>query len=511
MSNPSRSARLLFTWCGVFAAGVGLIAGCMLKPENETSLRSRRQAVEFRGWALLPRSTVQIEAAAAPNGPFTVIATVQASGVPTGVGGAVLYEFSTSVAVPTVRWAQNCTGSETFVRARGGSLILTTYDSAAIAGVSGEECIEAAIDDATPFVFAATSCASEYGPPARLTAAEAPLPGTTISRNLRIVNPHQAEDYACLTSIDGNLRIVDPSNTDLEFPDLASVSGELEIHYPRELGDTTSRLVDLPELMTVGGGVQLESLRPDGPNPGGPLTIELGMPALTQIGGALSITFEGAGAGLDSVRGLAALTTHAGDLTVRNRFPLDTAYTNLLAQLVEVGGDATLLLGLTTNGALQALENVSGDFTLTAGTLAQPANDLAELAAIGGDADVRIDVGAGGELPALVGVGGSLALRYGTSPAQPVLAGLGSVGSELRVFESNAVPGAAPLSVGSLELDANPGLTNIGAMLSHVSVAPTGAISIIDNPNITDCEAQAWADGLPGHVGPVTISGNDSC
>lgn len=498
---------------GVFVATVvaSLALGCMFEPGNETALRSRGQAVSFSGVALTPRATVTIEAAAAPNGPFAVIATVQASALPTLIGGALLYEFSTSAVVPTVRWAQTCTGSETFARARGGSLVLTTYDSAAIAGVSGEECIDAAIADGSPFLFAANTCASDHGPPARLTAPEAPLSAAVLARDLRIVNPYQAGDYACLTSIDGDLRILDPSNTDLELPDLAAVSGDLEIRYPRELGDTASRLVELPVLASVDGDVRLQSLRPAGPNPGGPLTIELGLPALTEIGGALSIEFEGAGAGLDTVRGLAALTALAGDLTVRNRFPLDTGYANLLPELVEVGGDATLLLGLTTTGVLRALENVAGDVTLEVGTLSAPAFDLAALAGIGGDATLRIGVGNGGELPALESVTGTLAVRYGSAPAQPFAASLGSVGGELRVFESFAVPGDAPLAVGSLELHANPGLTDLAGMLSHVSVAPAGPIAITDNPSITDCEAQAWVDGLAGHIGPVTISGNDSC
>lgn len=511
MRNLERSTRISFRFMLVAIFVVALMLGCMFEPGNETALRSRGVAVTFSGVALSPRASITLEASASPNGPFAVIATVAASGVPTRIGGALLYRFSTSAVVPSGQWAQTCTGSETFARARGGDLVLTVYDSAAIAGVSGEECVEAEIADGAIFPFAARNCASEYGAPVRLKTPEAPLPGTELARNLRIVNPYQADDYACLTSVDGDLRILDPSNTDLELSHLETVSGDLEVRYSRDLGDTKSRLVDLPALVSVGGDVVLQSLRPAGPNPGGPLTIELGMPALAEVGGALSIEFEGAGAGFDSVRGLAALTSHAGDLTIRNRFPLDTSYPNLLAGLTEVGGDATLLLGLTSSGVLEALEHVEGDFTLEAGTLSEPADDLAALASIGGDALVRIGVGDGGELSALATVGGSLALRYGTAPAQPTLANLASIGGELRVFESFAVAGDAPLSVGSLELDANPGLTELVGTLSHVSVAPSGPIVIIHNPNISDCEAQVWADGLVGHVGPVTIADNDSC
>ncbi len=517
MSILSQPTLLLIARAAVVVgAVVGFIAGCMFEPANETVLRSRSQILEFRGVTLAPRATVRIDAAGAPSGPFTVITTTQSSGNPTVIGGATLYEFSVSIAVPDARWAQTCTGSETFVRARGGSLVFTTYDSALIAGVSGEECIDNEIAGATPFVFAARSCASDYGAPARLSTPEAPLSITVLGRDLRIVNPYQAEDYACLTAVDGDLAIVDPSNTDLAFPDLESVSGDLTVRYPRELGDAASRLVDLPALASVGGSVLLESLRPVGVNPGVLLAIGFGMPALSQIGGALSIEFEGVGAGFDSVSGLPALTTQAGDLTVRNRLTLDTGYASLLPALVEVGGNTTLALGLTCTGVLSALEAVAGDFSLEVGTL-MGATSLDSLAEVGGDATLQIAVPVGGELPSLISVAGSLAVTYDTSapadPLSPYLENLGSVGGPLRVSNSFAspVPGDAPLAVGGLELDANAGLVDLAGTLSHVSVAPTGAISFTNNPNISDCEAQDWVDALNGHPGPETVSGNGPC
>ena len=72
------------------------------------------------------------------------------------------------------------------------------------------------------------------------------------------------------------------------------------------------------------------------------------------------------------------------------------------------------------------------------------------------------------------------------------------------------IPGSVPLSVGSLELDGNPGLENLAESLAHVSVAPNGPVTITDNPNISDCEAQDWVDSLPGNH-PTVISGNGPC
>ena len=76
--NRSRGRTVL-----VASAAVWLALGCMFEPGNETALRSRGQSVSFSGVAITPRATVTIEAAASPAGPFSVIATVQASGLPT--------------------------------------------------------------------------------------------------------------------------------------------------------------------------------------------------------------------------------------------------------------------------------------------------------------------------------------------------------------------------------------------------------------------------------------------
>jgi hypothetical protein len=494
---------MLRSWAA--AALLVVSSSCMFEPANETELASTAVAVEFRGVSITPRSTVRIEAAAAPNGPFVQIATAVTDARPMLQGGALTYAFSTTASIPRTRWAQTCAGSETFVRARGGNLVFTTYDSAALAGLDAETCIAQGIADGSPFVSAATTCQSLFGAPARLRVEGGGLSTTTLARGLRIVSHYQAEDYACLAQINGNLEIVDPTSAEIAFPSLTAL-------YPRLLGE--SRAIDLPLLASVGGNVDVSSVPLPG-DQGISALMDFGMPALTQVGGNLAIDFEGEGAGFDSVAGFAALGTLDGDLAVSNRRTTDTSFSNLLASLESVGGDAALRPGLSTLSLLGALETVGGDFSLVAGSLNSIGN-LAALVAIAGDASVALGV-LGDDLPALETVGGALAVRvddFGLSPGERYFPLLGDVGGVLRVFESDApigVLGAASVDVDGLELEANSSLNDLESDVGHLDIANNGAITIIDNPGISDCEAQDWVDGLQGHNGPVVISGNGPC
>jgi len=488
----------------------------MFEPANETELASTATAVEFRGVSISPRATVRIEAAPAPNGPFAQIATATTDAQAVLQGGAITYAFSTTVSIPPSRWAQTCSGSETFVRARGGNLVFTTYDTAAVAGVDAETCIALQISDGRPFVYAAAACKSIYGAPARLRVQRGGLSTPTLSRDLRIVSHYQAQDYECLTQIDGSLSIVDPTTFDIAFPALEAVTGSLDAVYPRELGQ--SRAVDLPLLASVGGDVRVSSF----PMPGAQefvVHMDFGMPALTQSGGNLTIEFEGAGAGFDSLSGFDTLAMLDGDLRLWNRRFIDTSFNSLLPSLQSVAGDAELRPGLSTFGLLNSLASVAGDVALAAGSLnGSPDDDLIALVTIGGDARVELFAGAqGGDLPALTSVGGALAVKVGAfafNPGDRYFPALSDVGGVLRVFETEApigALGATSVDAGGLELDANPSLTDLESDIGHVAIPNNGPITIIDNPGITDCDAEAWVDGLQGHNGPVEISGNGPC
>ena len=63
----------------------------------------------------------------------------------------------------------------------------------------------------------------------------------------------------------------------------------------------------------------------------------------------------------------------------------------------------------------------------------------------------------------------------------------------------------------SLVLDANDELSDLATTLSKLQIDASGPISITGNEGISDCEAQDYVDGLPGHTVPVTIADNDAC
>ena len=491
-----------------------LASACLFEPANETELASVATPVEFRGVAYTPRTTVVIEAATAPDGPFVQIATATTDAHAVVQGGASTYAFSTTAAIPRSRWAQTCAGRETFVRARGGNLVFTSYDSAAIAGLDAETCIANWIADGRPFVYAAATCQSIYGAPARLRVEGGGLSTTTLSRNLRVVSQFHAQDYACLTQIVGNLTITDPTAAAIEFPELAAVTGSLQAVYPRRLGN--SRAIDLPLLASVGGDVSVSSAPLPG-DQGASAVMAFGMPALTQIGGNLAIAFQGEGSGFDSVSGFDTLAALAADLEVGTPASSnDTGFSGLLPELQSVAGDVELRPGLSTTALLGALVSVGGSFALNAGSLNSIGN-FAALASIDGDASIELVGVQGDDLPALETVGGSLAVHvgdFGLGPGERYFPVLGEVGGVLHVFETEAALGAlgaAAVDAGGLTLEANPALVDLASDVGHVDVANNGPITIIDNPGISDCDAADWVDGLPGHNGPVVISGNGPC
>jgi len=71
--------------------------------------------------------------------------------------------------------------------------------------------------------------------------------------------------------------------------------------------------------------------------------------------------------------------------------------------------------------------------------------------------------------------------------------------------------GSSAITVGGLRVNDNAWLTDLTPVFSKYAIAPSATIAITNNPNLPECAAAAWAAGLPGHLGPVTISGNQAC
>ena len=488
----------------------GTQAGCMLEPGHEQEVALISNSISFAGAVPLSEREVTIEASASPKGPFVEVGSVFSAAAGTPVGTTTLYGYAVDLVIPDELWAETCAGRETFVRAKDGDAVLLTYDSEEVAGVSGAECITSRLDEGAHVVSAAYGCASPYGSPVRLRSPQRGRHSGEFQRDVHIVNPHQAEDYSCAVQIDGDFSVTDPTPTDVSFPLLATVTGSVELLYPRPASGV-ARTIGLPLLATVGGTLSLESPRPEAAEP---LTaIDFGMPALDALGGSLHITFNASGTGFDSLSGLGGLADLPQDLAVTNQRTTDTSYGSLLPNLTSVGGNVELVGGLTCHGILDPLVTVGGSLWVETTTLA---SGLGSLASVDGDADLRIGL-VGGDVPSLTSVGGDLRLRmdnFVLPPGAMHLPALTLVQGTLRIYDSGSSPaavGAASVEVGGLELDASPGVDELPADVDQFAIEPTGPITIVDNPNITDCEAQSYVDSLSTHTGPVTIGGNGPC
>ena len=486
------------------------LPGCLLQPANELFLGSTGQRVTFRWLSPWPESgSLTIEASASASGPFMAVDTVSPTGVMTVLNGAGLFEFEATVVIPDVYWTRTCAGSETFVRARAGDFLLTTFDDASVAGESGEECIAN-----SPFFFplAARECASPFGPRVRLTA-----PGrgvTSVGGDLEIVSPYQADDYACLESVGGDFVVSDSTDEDLAFPNLASVGGSLDLTYG--YGGGAIREIDLPALETVGGSVAL-SLADLG-SPGPVLSADFGLPVLDAVGGNVQITTAGVGSAQVSVAGLPLVTHIPGDLGVAANNG-DNGYGNLLPLLAQVDGSVDASLGFSVTGGFDALTSVGGDALVSVNSWLNGNGGFDGLATVGGD--FRFYGGSlvyADDFPALEIVVGDVAIEgfdtWAGMPGDRYLPQLALVGGTLRWHDTSdllAPLGAPAVSVGGLELDANLGLADLPGSLAQLAIDPVGPITITGNSGITDCDAQSYVDGLPGHTGPVSIAGNDGC
>lgn len=490
-----------------------MLTSCLFQPNNETALGGIGERVTFR-WVSIGRrsSPVDIEAATSAAGPFAVIDTVTPVGSPVSINGANLTEFEATVVIPDVYWTQTCAGSETFVRARGGALIFTSYDDASITGETPEQCIT---NDGGFFPFSAIACASDFAPPLRLTA---PGPGAVqLAGDLEIVSPYQADDYACLESVDGNFVVSDPSLEDLSFPLLASVTGDVELHYG--YGNASIRTIDLPLLHTVGGSLLLSIIDED-PTPFPNFAAPFGLPALTFVGNDLRIVTEGPGVTQVSVSGLPLLTTIFGNLEIDANNG-DNGYSGLLPALEQVDGHIVADLGFSVSSGFDAISTVGGDVEISVNSWLGGNGGFDGLVSVGGD--FRFFGGSivyADDFPALQNVGGDLTIEtfgsWNGMPGERYLPQLTMVAGDLRWVSTSAIDllsqlGSTTVLVGGLTLDGNLGLSDLPGRLSQVQIDTSGSIMILDNDGISDCDAQDYVDGLPGHVGPVSISGNDPC
>jgi hypothetical protein len=99
-------------------------------------------------------------------------------------------------------------------------------------------------------------------------------------------------------------------------------------------------------------------------------------------------------------------------------------------------------------------------------------------------------------------------------PDPTALGALVSVGGTFDVEELSSpleFLGGAAISVGGLRLDALDDLVDLDVAAAKLAIAPTGPITITDNPNLPQCDALDWVAALPGYTGTATVTGNQPC
>lgn len=479
--------RVQFYFISVLTCLAVSASGCLYSPENNTELPSRDTPVMFYGFS--PEDSVDILAAPSPADTFETITTIAAA---PGDG-----EFSTTLPVDLQYWRPICNrsgGWQTYVRAQipaGG--VFVTYDSASVTGVSGQNCVTQHVNRND--LWGALSCASPDSPNARLFIQSNGSLAQSIDGDVSISNPADADALACVETISGSLTIDDGVAQDIILPSLYSVSGDLTIVYERDPTEdsVSAEKVFLPELVSVGGNVNLSAPDP-GIADGYMVAVDFGMPKLVLLAGSITIDID---AFNTYPRGLAVLPAIAGNLDYHGG-SADSSSSGLLAGLQTIGGNLNAVFGTsTTLSFFNSLHTINGDATIENGQWV--ADNLADTGLM---------------FQSLQQVAGTLSVVNVEIITPPFKAFDALTSAGALDWDSGgdfSQIGSAAISVGGLRLNDNAWLVDLPTTMSRFTVASSASIEITNNSNLSDCDANAWVGSLPGHVGPVTIAGNQSC
>lgn len=478
--------------CGSFWCVALLVVvpgpGCMVMPQNGDYAETSSEPVVMVGSVPAANAEVWLQSATSPSGPFVDIGVTTSATTPISMfDGIAYYLWTGSALVPS--WSTTaCGNEEAYLRARLGSNTLYFFDAAHLRyqaatqpGIDGETCFFNLANNGQDHLAAMLACASDASA-VRVLAGPATYVG-----NVVISTQAQADNFECYTEINGNLTISDSSELLISLPHLRTVTGDVTIVLSSQPGpqpySPEVRKVHLDKLEVIGG--QLSYSYPGGS--GDIAVLELGLPQLTSLGADLSVqatTFN------LTLNGLEQLPSINGDLTLQSSG--HDLSCSMLDQLTSVGGNVMLASSNTTYGCLTALQSVGGSVTVNGSNLV--VGNLMALASVGGD----LTLTGGGSIPpnsltSLASVGGTLTLQ------------------QIGFLTALSLGSNTGLSVGALDLDANPALSSLAA--TPVTVIGSGGIAIHGHPLLTQCEAQAFvtAQQALGWTGTATVANNAPC
>jgi len=355
----------------------------------------------------------------------------------------------------------------------------------------------------------------------------------TFQGSLALNGQSDADAYACVTTLDGDLSIAAgetpgaQANTFVpgvafSLPRLREVTGSLSVD------GQGSELVNLPQLTQVGGNMSmtLNGRRFDSNNGGSKFVNKVNAPKLASIGGnlvinAATLNFGGATSPTMDV-GLPALTSIGNALTINNPAPPNLHMLGLTA-LTTVPGDLTFdwtQTDLVENGLLPVLTSVGGNADIT---LPPNARQLfPTLTAVSGNVNIHA---ASSQFqpdpslfPQLQTVGGSFTLenvRTTCSLNGNRFAALQTVSGAFSVLGANSefrrlvgATGGNSLAVGSLDVSGTK--TQLIPFGPDMQVVGAGAVNFQNNANLCPCQIASFTNGLVanGWSGVSTGAGN---
>ena len=461
--------------------------GCLFTPGNDQVVCGADDDVAFSGYLTVADSPVALQASTSPSDPFVTVGTTTSRLNATTLTGQSYYSFSGSADIDD--WKTSPTGLTVRLRAQSGSVNLLTFEEQNAAGQSGLTCVLAGVIAGQTASTAALDCDRNDS----VLEIQAPLLSTcsctpySVPGDLIIDSARDAALARCVTSVGGALRVMPTAPDLVSLAQLTSIGGDAELHY--EFQDTNglyrNREIDLSALTSIGGNVDLRTRRGSTQ----PKTLDTKTNAVTFIGGDVVIsTYD------NNVNAFGSVTSVTGSITLQGfdgpSSNLDIFAGSTFPSLTSIGGNLTVQGFFACNAVFNSVTTVTGDVRVRAVRLF-PSESFTNLTSVGGNLIFQ-------EMKV-----------FG-----PPWAALTSVGQELQLLDNASLTALSTVPIGAVNVDGvriegQPTLTTLDGTFQ----AGAGNITILGNPNLSQCDVDAWLTALTagGWTGVASVADTVPC
>jgi hypothetical protein len=359
-------------------------------------------------------------------------------------------------------------------------------------GSSTLHCLSLRVQAGDTGIEANEYCSSGESPVVEVLApAQTTCGGCTnvvVNGNVTINSPLSAAQYVCTETINGSLTVTEAAPEVVALPALETITGNITADYSfpfvyQNANTYRRRFIDMPALTSIGGDVSLEAKRWEGTK-----AVPNGLDAVTSVGGDITITLWDANPNV-----FAGLTSHTGNITIQGfvNGQLDVNIGGSFENLTEVTGDVLVQRFFATNGVLNSLETIDGN--LTVGELRfYPELSFTSLESVSGNFEFNKMKQLGGPWANAVTIGGELRYIGHTSMAN---------------FSALPLAGA---QVHALRIENNTVLSSLTGTTFQVG---SGDIFISGNPALSQCQVDTFlaAQQAGGWTGDAIVSGTLPC